>query len=139
MGTRADFYVGRGEHAEWIGSIAYDGYPDGIARSELAAKSEKEFRDEVASLIRNRSHGTTPDRGWPWPWDDSRTTDYAYAFDDGAVFMSVFGRRWLPVTPDDPGDEYRNSPKVAVFPKFGGRVRALADAGTDRSGIMVIG
>ena len=27
MGTRADFYVGRGDAAEWIGSIAYDGYP----------------------------------------------------------------------------------------------------------------
>jgi hypothetical protein len=29
MGTRADFYVGRGETAEWLGSIAWDGNPGG--------------------------------------------------------------------------------------------------------------
>lgn len=27
MGTRADFYIGRGENAEWLGSIAWDGDP----------------------------------------------------------------------------------------------------------------
>jgi hypothetical protein len=26
MGTRGDFYVGRGKDAEWIGSIAYDAF-----------------------------------------------------------------------------------------------------------------
>ena len=30
MGTRADFYVGRGESAEWLGSVAWDGNPRGI-------------------------------------------------------------------------------------------------------------
>lgn len=30
MGTRADFYVGTGANAEWLGSIAYDGHPDTI-------------------------------------------------------------------------------------------------------------
>lgn len=30
MSTRADFYVGRGAEAEWIGSISWDGYPDGV-------------------------------------------------------------------------------------------------------------
>ena len=139
MGTRADFYIGRGEHAEGIGSIAYDGAPMGVAWRELGAKSERVFRDEVEDLIRNCSHGTTPDQGWPWPWDDSRTTDYAYAFDDGTVFMSAYGRRWVPVSPDDLGDDYWKSPKVAIFPRFGGRVRALAEAGTHRSGIMVVG
>jgi hypothetical protein len=29
MGTRADFYVGRGKDAEWLGSVAFDGYPSG--------------------------------------------------------------------------------------------------------------
>jgi hypothetical protein len=103
------------------------------------AVNEKDFRDEVASLLQSCSHGTTPDQGWPWPWDDSRLTDYAYAFDDGAVLMSVFGRRWVPASAADLGDDYRNSSRVAVFPKFGGRVCALAEVGTERSGIMVIG
>jgi len=26
MGTRADFYVGMGKDAEWLGSVAWDGY-----------------------------------------------------------------------------------------------------------------
>lgn len=30
MGTRADFYVGKGPNAEWLGSTAMDGYPEGI-------------------------------------------------------------------------------------------------------------
>jgi hypothetical protein len=30
MGTRADFYVGRGPDAEWLGSVAMDGYPSGV-------------------------------------------------------------------------------------------------------------
>lgn len=29
MGTRADFYVGRGENAKWIGSITRGGYIEG--------------------------------------------------------------------------------------------------------------
>ena len=31
MGTRADLYIGRGTDAEWIGSVAWDGYPSGLA------------------------------------------------------------------------------------------------------------
>ena len=34
MGTRADFYVGRGEKAEWVGSIAMDGVPVLLASGE---------------------------------------------------------------------------------------------------------
>jgi hypothetical protein len=30
MGTRADFYIGRGTEAEWLGSVAWDGYPGGV-------------------------------------------------------------------------------------------------------------
>ena len=34
MGTRADFYIGKGTDAEWLGSIAWNGYPDGIGRPD---------------------------------------------------------------------------------------------------------
>ena len=40
MGTRADFYIGRGATAEWIGSIAWDGYPDGIPAPILEATDD---------------------------------------------------------------------------------------------------
>ncbi len=32
MGTRADFYTGRGQTAQWLGSIAWGGYPVGTER-----------------------------------------------------------------------------------------------------------
>jgi hypothetical protein len=113
MGTRADFYVGRGENAEWLGSIGFDGYPSNIGPEILAATSEEPFRESVRRRIADTKSGTTPDQGWPWPWDNGHLTDYSYAFDDGKVWMSNFGRSWLPATENEP-DEWPGS-KVA-FP-----------------------
>jgi len=93
MGTRADFYIGRGEGAEWIGSIAWDGYPDGLSCDVLKANSESEFREAVQEMA-HRDDWTSPEMGWPWPWEDSRTTDYAYAFDGDRVWASCFGYTW---------------------------------------------
>ena len=81
MGTRADFYVGRGEKAEWIGSIAWDGYPDGMPDSLLAATSTEGYLQEVTDFFKERDDVTLPEDGWPWPWDDSGTTDYSYTLD----------------------------------------------------------
>lgn len=87
MGTRADFYVGTGADAEWLGSVAWDGYEwDEDKDSEIAkATTEDEYRASVAKELGSRDDATTPDMGWPWPWDDSSTTDYAYYFQDGKV------------------------------------------------------
>lgn len=113
MGTRADFYVGRGPQAVWLGSTAWDGYPDGITpkgekkviegigtidtqgvwpggRSVLHAETEAEFRELLEVYFAGRNDVTRPDRGWPWPWRDSHLTDYAYAFDDGQVWHTTF-------------------------------------------------
>jgi len=103
MGTRADFYVGRGEKAEWLGSIAYDGYPegltgdDGVGESLVATPcgSEAEWRERVAKFLASRENSTQVADGWPWPWTDSGTTDWAYAFDGAVVYLSCFGRAWL--------------------------------------------
>ncbi len=102
MGTRADFYIGRGPDAKWLGSIAYDGYPDGISVDNnpesshmLGAETEEEFREELSKFFKIRDDLTLPEQGWPWPWENSSTTDYAYAFDDGHVFISYFGRGWI--------------------------------------------
>jgi len=43
MGTRADFYVGIGPEAEWVGSIAYDGYPDGVIADYKTDVSEFDY------------------------------------------------------------------------------------------------
>jgi hypothetical protein len=133
MGTRADFYVGRGETAEWLGSIAYDGYPDGIPDAVKQAKSEKCFREAVADFIASKESGTKPDDGWPWPWENSQTTDYAYAFEDKCVWASSFGDQWFKATGQKP--EWQDQ-KVAVFPDMTAR-RKVAIPGSSRSGVML--
>jgi hypothetical protein len=128
MGTRADFYIGRGKDAEWLGSIAWDGYPDGLTADSdkcaedlnkvelLAATDGAGFRDALTSFLATRDDATYPNQGWPWPWNDSRTTDYAYAFDGGKVWASSFGGEWFdPLLPEPEDDE---GEKVAVFPNM---------------------
>lgn len=83
MGTSADFYVGKGKNAEWLGSIAWDGYRDGIAGYILKAKTETNFRKAVTVFFSKRDDVCLPAQGWPWPWDDSGTSDCSYWFFDG--------------------------------------------------------
>jgi len=87
MGTRADFYVGTGEGAEWLGSVAWDGYQwaEQPGNPVAMASTEEEFREAVAEVMAGREDATTPDMGWPWPWNDSRLSDFAYYFADGRV------------------------------------------------------
>ena len=141
MGTRADFYVGTGKHAEWIGSLAWDGYPwnprsqAGIPPELLACTTERDYRTRVAYLLEHRDDqdGTVPSDGWPWPWNDSHTTDYAYMFVDGKVLASYFGS-----TPFDPQlPEPENPDKRGVsFPNMQKRKRVSLGK---RSGIMMYG
>lgn len=103
MGTRADFYVGAGKDAEWIGSVAFDGYkwdeqPDCAI---MQAKTAEDFRAAVAGGFKGRDDASTPEDGWPWPWATSSTTDYAYCFEDGATKSYCFGR---PIERDESGD-----------------------------------
>ena len=137
MGTRADFYIGRGENAEWLGSIAWDGYPQGIDKQVLGCRSPEAFRHAVASFLEKREDKTLPDQGWPWPWETSSTTDYAYAFDDG-VHASCFGGKWFDPNIKRTEDEEENDTcKSAVFPDMS-KAKQRAKFGP-HSGIMVIG
>ena len=87
MGTRADFYVGRGPSAEWLGSIAWDGHEVGRIRE---ATSEGNYRTFVAAFFAERDDVTLPEQGWPWPWNDSGTTDCVYAWDGPMGTKSVW-------------------------------------------------
>lgn len=117
MGTRADFYIGEGESAEWLGSVAWDGYEwDEDKESSLRiAASEADFREEVKT-IGERDDFRSPEKGWPWPWDDSTTTDYAYCFTGQGLRIFCFGR---PVVDgvDEEDDDYVEPPKAA-FPNM---------------------
>lgn len=131
MGTRADFYVGRGKDAEWLGSIAMDGYPDapGHPKVLLDAKNEAEFRERVEGML-SLGHATRPEQGWPWPWNDSGTTDYAYAFDEDCVWVSDFGHSWVDARSLCIDEE------PVVFPDMEGKKNLTMGA---RSGLLVIG
>lgn len=133
MGTRADFYVGRGPKAEWLGSIAWDGYPAGNPKTILTITDEAKFRDGVTAIL-NGDHGsgTKPEQGWPWPWDDSNTTDYAYAFDEGRVWGTCFGHGWWPA---DQEPEDSPSEKIADWPNMKDRQQV---ARGNRSGLIII-
>jgi hypothetical protein len=133
--TRADFYVGRGPSAEWIGSIASDGYPEGAGNSLLTAATAAEFRDRVASRIHETATGTPPALGWPWPWDNSKTTDYAYAFDNGKVWAARYGYVWFDPLEKEPDiDDIPD--KSCDFPDMSDKKHVTLGP---RSGLIVLG
>lgn len=92
MGTRADFYVRKNGQMTWLGSRGWDGYPGGIDKSVLEAKTQKAFKGNVKVFLKAHKDSTFPREGWPWPWKDSSTTDYAYIYENGKVMASCFGR-----------------------------------------------
>ena len=129
MGARADFYVGRGPAAEWIGSIGWEGYPSGIAQdgngeghAVFAAKDEQAYRAAVSEFLSQRGDAVWPTEPWPWPWTDSGGTEYAYAFDGGTVYGTHFGYGWWPVDPDAAWCGERRTAAVPVaFPDMSAR------------------
>jgi hypothetical protein len=125
MGTRADFYIGKGKDAEWIGSIAWDGYRDGIDNQILHCQSPEAFRHAVESFLKERDDGIFPKDGWPWPWKDSGTTDCSYWFFDGQVWDEYDGR-YVPISraypEDDEGiDTFADDCEAIDFPDLSGQ------------------
>lgn len=140
MGTRADFYVGRGDKAEWLGSVAWDGYPDGFDRDGLLnATTEQQFREAVAAELANREDGTTPEMGWPWPWDDSTTTDYAYAFDAHRVLGCGFGEFWFDAALATEAFDEQDVRVDDVSPTFPNMTAIQNVDFGKRSGVIVVG
>ena len=103
MGTRADFYVGLDEQADWLGSIAYDGYE--VPTRLACATSEEMWRRAVTALLLARDDAALPEHGWPWPWPDSHLTDCVYSFAAGGPWVGVTvyqheqraGEYWCPL------------------------------------------
>lgn len=136
MGTRADFYVGRTRAAEWLGSIAWDGYPDGIPAEIKGAKGEADFRAAVTAFLCERKDRTLPADGWPWPWDDSRTTDYAYAHDAEQTWASCFGTSWFRADQSEPEEEDSGDGGLPDFPDMKERRNVVLSG--PRSGLIVL-
>ncbi len=107
MGTRADFYAGKGKDAEWLGSIARDG--DEIPGDIRAAETEKNYRKAVEVFLASRDDATLPAQGWPWPWKDSATTDRSYWAFDGQCWEAIGypHKSYVPATkmPEDEAEQ----------------------------------
>lgn len=117
MGTRADFYTHKDNKFIWLGSIAWDGYPDGIDEPVLMSNTEESFIANLKAFFAGRDDVTLPEEGWPWPWDDSCTTDYAYCFinDKQKVLASCFGGSWFdPKNEEEPDEE--GKPLKGILP-----------------------
>ena len=117
MGSKADFYVGRGTGAEWLGSIFWDGLPAGIPLEIRTAKDEGTYREQVERLLGVRKDGVTAKDGWPWDWDTSHRTNYAYAFDREQVWACCFGSSWWKASLDEP-DHTTLKRKAARLPNM---------------------
>lgn len=149
MGTRADFYIGRGESAEWLGSIAWDGYevPEHVRRMNSA----ENFREGVEQFLKTRDDATFPQDGWPWPWGDSNLTDEVWAFDEGRVWNAngYPVARWYALDADgdpeqfdgdedespDEFEEWQETHAVAVFPNMKDKQKLTLGK---RSGLIVL-
>lgn len=133
IGTRADFYVGRGETAQWLGSIAFDGFPEAHAARLIGCAEESAYRLAVQTLLAAVDHATRPAQGWPWPWPNSQTTDFAYAWDAGVVYVTCFGHGWqvLRAALDDWPDDATKVP----FPDMTVQQRVTVGR---RSGVILV-
>jgi hypothetical protein len=120
MGTRADFYIGQGQDAEWLGSVGFDGcdWVNDPTSDLMLAKSPDEFRAAVVIIQAERRDFTAPEDGWPWPWENSKTTDYAYVFYEGKTNVYSFGHE---ITLNDDQEIKDESPKVDWFPDMKSR------------------
>ena len=86
MGTRADFYIGKGKDSRWVGSVSHDGYANGVAEV-LRATCEEDFLEAIREL----ETYIDPSQGWPWPWKTSKTTDYSYYWtDEGLIILHFY-------------------------------------------------
>jgi hypothetical protein len=80
--TRGDFYIGQGPESNWIGSITHDAFPQNIPLDILICINPTLYEELVVEFI-EKMNGIikTNGQGWPWPWHDSKLTDYSYIFE----------------------------------------------------------
>lgn len=91
---KADFYVGIGPDAEWIGSVSKCGSPFEMLTEMLLQVNQTMYEELVIEYI-NYCEGVVANHicQWPWQWPDSRMTDYSYFFvpEHEKVYVSIGG------------------------------------------------
>jgi hypothetical protein len=98
MGSRADFYVGIGNQAEWLGTLLNNGDVWHTPLEIIIQESQIMYEELVIEHLKN-NNGIIKDDGGKWPhkWQDSLMTDYSYIFDKHheQVFMHQAGCDYL--------------------------------------------
>jgi hypothetical protein len=131
MSTKTDFYIGRGDNAEWLGSLQWDCDLENLlrvapGRLALTATDETTYRDAIADLFTiwelDELGLAHPRRtGWPWPWHTSHVSSWIVTFDpaDIGVFVTVGGGvRWERIdhhTPHEPGTDDMQPPDIEAW------------------------
>lgn len=142
MGTRADYYVyDENNNLVWVGSTAYDGYPDGVPEDLLKVETYEDYLREIEEILTEYHHATRPEQGWPWPWEDSTTTDYAYVWDpESNQTLISSGKPWYTFKQwekrtEKEWDAYWELPDMTCFPDMTEKQNVRLDAG---SGLLVL-
>jgi len=89
--TKADFYVGYGKSAWWLGSIRKDGMPDRIKDDIIYSVTKAQYERRVKAMLIKKTDSILPGDGWPWLWDDSKMTDFSYFYFNEKVHASFMG------------------------------------------------
>lgn len=105
MGTRCDFYAGRGLDAVYLGSIGHDAYVDAMA-SRFEGVTDRAGFDRCLAAVFAEYGEISAKNGWPWPWKTSATTDTVVAFDEGRCWTAHPNDCWAPLDDyDNPTEE----------------------------------
>lgn len=106
MSTPGHFFVGRGESAEWLGTVWHDGYPEppcwpaGLRHvySEAAYRQyvDELLRDGVCSYARPTTPGVEP----PKATVTHTHPGFTFAFDEGRVWVRLHDD-WVPFDAPD--------------------------------------
>ena len=91
----------------------------------------------VEQMFRGRDDVSRPADGWPWPWDDSWTSDYAYTWADGRTVWTVGDHGWTDKEPEN-DEEYATYRVPAPFDLPDMTAQKKVTLGP-RSGLIVIG
>jgi hypothetical protein len=99
MGTRASFFIGDPqdiENREWLGCIAFDGFPEDDCAVLSQATSPERFAELVSTLAARDDFCDPAKHGFPFPWtDDLFLTDYTYAYFDGEARLTSGDQGWI--------------------------------------------
>ncbi len=127
--NRADFYIGRGIDAEYIGTVfgprarpdVVDPHRRFVVTKHGAKFSELMFRMSVRSLLMIQPDSPIP----PWPHDypTSVFTHWVYAYEGGSVFLYRFGFLVGVVYCNGPSDR-EGRRKVATFPDMSAHIES---------------